>query len=877
MKKNTIFLFILFLANVIFGQEKYLDNFYSDELQLFGISRKEQSMDEELSEKRKAPEYFKNGYNQRRNPGYSLDYWDKKVGEFSIVYNPSQVKFPTQFGFSTSLWDYYPKLDKSYALKFHLKVENAEDLSTEWQIQLIDNAGVVAQGQLNGVNVQGEWSEIALPLKSLELSDNFNFEAIQLVLIESPKFNKKSVVKFDFVRWENSQSEVIGLTDKTIAQWIEDQKATKERRIELGFEAAAKKAHRVTVSAFAMMYLNKDLAQANQILRDFIKEDKLDSWDLYGTPAYIRFYYWFSSRVGKFPGRLEPETEKILLEHIWDRTKDKNDIHWAKNSSTWWLDGSENHDMNAKVCNLVSSRIFMNEPDFKDRVYPNYGFGGGYKYGGTGYYGKGVDPKSRHDGGRANLSDGKKYTAKDHYEAWLRFMKEYFRERARYGFFVEECSPTYSKHVMNMVDIVHTYSGDEELHKIVDNFVTLYYADWIQTSSSGLTGGPTKRQTNVGGYDSNRGLISFHLGGIANAGIWNYWNNISGYEMPEVLQKMALDRSGMGKFVYMSRGIGESEERPFPKGTERSLVCKQQSRFLKYTYVTPHYSLGVQMDHPMAIQSHLSKWGFQGLIVAEDPGARILPVAYPLEKVGRTKPVRGTDYTYRLLDPYKNLQHENTLIFQASKNWLSLSPDWFPLEQIRADRGVFIGNSWDERLEQNGWIFVRKNGVFAAVRVVEDDEEYEEERRKGAIGTQKQFNITSNGQTMKLLEKPYEWINDRFIKLKERFSPVILHTSDNDEYSSFQDFIRAVEEAPLEVYKTVVPGHFILVFTPPGDDQPELVFNHATNEIPTVNGDPINYKHPHTYDSPFIKSNYGEGVIKIEYEGLSHVLNFEKN
>ena len=61
----------------------------------------------------------------------------------------------------------------------------------------------------------------------------------------------------------------------------------------------------------------------------------------------------FSSRSGKFPGRMKADVEESLLETLWQRTVLKNDIHWARHS-TWWFDGSENHDLNCKACNLVS-------------------------------------------------------------------------------------------------------------------------------------------------------------------------------------------------------------------------------------------------------------------------------------------------------------------------------------------------------------------------------------------------------------------------------------------------------------------------------------------------------------------------------------------
>ena len=105
----------------------------------------------------------------------------------------------------------------------------------------------------------------------------------------------------------------------------------------------------------------------------------------------------------------------------------------------------------------------------------------------------------------------------------------------------------------------------EELKKNIGDFMTLYWADWLQTGIAGISGGPkTRHHKTVGDYGSNKGMISFHLGGPANGGIWSYWNNINGYEMPQVVQMMALDREGMDIFVYRARGIGEAEEKYCP-------------------------------------------------------------------------------------------------------------------------------------------------------------------------------------------------------------------------------------------------------------------------------------------------------------------------
>ena len=58
--------------------------------------------------------------------------------------------------------------------------------------------------------------------------------------------------------------------------------------------------------------------------------------------------------------------------------------------------------------------------------------------------------------------------------------------------------------------------------------------------------------------------------------------------------------------------------------------------------------------------------------------------------------------------------------------------------------------------------------------------------------------------------------------------------------------------------------------------EPEMVFNAGNMEIPRIGGAYINYEYPMTFDSPYIKSNYGSGVISVNYGGESMNLNFNK-
>ncbi|MDP7120592.1 MAG: hypothetical protein QF395_09735, partial [Arenicellales bacterium] len=67
---------------------------------------------------------------------------------------------------------------------------------------------------------------------------------------------------------------------------------------------------------------------------------------------------------------------------------------------------------------------------------------------------------------------------------------------------------------------------------------------------------------------------------------------------------------------FLSRRPGEEENLwPRPKGNERTLMCDTESRFLRYSWVTPDYVIGTQMDHPAAVHSHSSSAArFNGVV-----------------------------------------------------------------------------------------------------------------------------------------------------------------------------------------------------------------------------------------------------------------------
>lgn len=857
MKKSVQLMMIALVCGTnLFAQEAPLD-FWDEAPRLFTVANEGQSLYHDLN--RRLAVNYKPAY-------FKADHADKQVGDLSVVYDAGKAGSAKTFGFVSSLWGGVWELDDQFSLNLHVKVKGSAPAGA-CTVALVDQAGKKAVKTIKALG-QDDWQELKLPLMEFTAESGFDFSQVTACRLKAA-LPKDALVWMDGIHFAK-EGTVIGVTDKPLEQRMAEERKTRSARILDAHERACKTMWGSPyVNYFTKLYLGRDLEEANAgILQELQKPDVLaDPWHLFKTPMFCRLYLYFSSKSEIFPGRLTAEVEKKLLEVLWDRTVAKNDIHWAR-QSTWWLDGSENHDLNAKACNLVSARIFMNEPDYKDRIYPDYGFGGGYHYGGSGYYGKEVDGSTRHGGGRANLKDGKEYNAADHYEAWVAFLKEYFQERAKRGFFVERAADGYMHHTLNFVDLVYTCGGDEELKKIVGNFFDLVWADWAQESISGLRGGMKGRHNYEGGYASITEYMRYYMGGPGNGTIWYYYSLINGYQLPAVVMKTALDRQGLGCFEYKSRGVGEEENVwPRPRGTERTLLCDTESRFLKYSYVTPDYVLGAQMEHPAAVHSHLSltkRW--HGMIFAQSPKSRVVTVG--LNETGKDEPgYVKSKKGYDMHLNYRSVQSKSVLITQQARRIFQVNPDWFPAGTMY-DRGmgVFVGDDWDELVERDGWIFVQKGNAYAAIKPILWDAEFEKEKKElaGGAGTQQFFNSSKEDTTVMIKAGAYSWVCDhKVIKLEDKFSPVIIEAGRKADFQTLENFMADVLDNPIALYKTVVPGYNVIVYTGCGAEAKEIVFNAGTMEMPTVGGEYIDYSYPMTFDSPTMQSEYKSGKIKL--------------
>lgn len=792
------------------------------------------------------------------------DFTDSKTGDFSIHYAVDKQDIGA-VGFTPGMFLNNWSLDKEYQLEMWLKFQNASKIDG-LNLALIDTEGRRAVISIDK-DKELTWLRLKIPINSLRTQANFNWKEIKSLQLEG-NFEEGFEIWFDGVKFTSSYSEEIGITDKNIVQRMAEAKATRSSRVNMAFEKAKTDGSEKDLNTyFAKLWLGEDLDEVNQTLLEiFTTEDRErqraysihDDWSLHLKPMLLRMYFNFGSTSKVLPGRLEKQTEEALLDFLWEKTKLINDIHLAR-KSTWWLIGSENHDINAKVAALLTSQIFKNKPEFSSRNYPDKGKGGG-----SGYWFHQMYANSSNKGpeGNANWADGKQYNAEDHYKEWVKFWDEYISERAKKGFFLEVASPKYMKHTIPFLMNIYDFCEDQALKKKMGMFLDLIWAEWAQDQLASVRGGAKTRW----GYEERTPMWEasrFYLGGPGDANHNWYSQAQSSYEWPEAVWRLALNRKGKGEYAYSSRKPGEEqpELQPRPDGLERTLAVDTEARLHRYSWVTPDYILGTQMDHPLALQSHLSaqnRW--QGINFVSDISAFIAPVGIEIKEDGEWK---RTDAFYR------SVQHENILITQQNRRWMQQQPSWYPSKNIyEREFGIWFHGNLDTIIERDGWVFVNEGNAYVALRPLMGEYEFNPENW-GGTGSNDLYSL--------IRSDTYDWNEDKtFLKFKDKFSPLIIEAGIKEDFNEFKDFQNYILQKSLKLQKTVAPGWYILRYGDGTAESAEIYFNASNNEIPKVNGKHIDYIPRNTFKSPFIKSAYNSGIIEINVDGLREVWDFNE-
>ena len=429
--------------------------------------------------------------------------------------------------------------------------------------------------------------------------------------------------------------------------------------------------------------------------------------------------------------------------------------------------------------------------------------------------------------------------------AFSDYFKRFARERAAQGLLVE-CNSGYNKYTLGGWYNLADFADDPVLRRRFAMLLDLFWADWATEQINGVRGGSRHRcypgvdSTSGSGMD---GLAWFHFGlGRGKSQHPSHMCGATTFWRPSpVVADLALDVAGRGVYEYISRRPGRAQQRkdgaplpnyvsdpahPFfvPQGIYQ--LQPEGGGLLRYSYCTPDFIMGTSMvearpkEDWTAISSQ-NRW--EGVIFAGHPTTRIF--VQPLT------PKRGSVYNANW-----SAQMRGVLIVQRLKTSNAQGQRvWFDASLRRAER--------------DGWIFTEAPRAFAAVRVVngpsvwEPDTVEQHRNKKGATDTG-------------------EWL-----KCNDEFSPVIIEIARKTDGRNFAEFQAVILDNPLKWENRRLDYTSRL-------NKTTLTFFADYSRPPLVDGAPANYAPPKVYDSPFIQSDFGSGVVTIRKDGRKLVLDF---
>lgn len=426
-------------------------------------------------------------------------------------------------------------------------------------------------------------------------------------------------------------------------------------------------------------------------------------------------------------------------------------------------------------------------------------------------------------------------TAAEHYLAWNEYFVVYCRERARKSPCIEMMSDDYNatliKGFYNFYDF-----GDPQVRRSAGLLLDLYFAYWAQEQIDGVQGGGRSRIYFYMGLRQNRKhgnapLAWFYFGIGKQPAVYGHDMDaaLSDYRPPAVVADIALDVSGRGRYEVRQRpqGLGVTG-RPMKTAVTKvpSKMRTDGGGILRYSYCDPAFIIGTPMTkaRPLidwAAISAQNRW--QGVIFAGEKGGRIVPIVRP--KDNRVA-----------MNAQWSVQSKGCLITQKLK-----------YHKGGAEMIVWMSKKGlSAPVHEDGVVFVETDGAYAAIRVA-----------KGGF----------KWMTGKFKTDHFIPANSTMI-LNEEYAPVILEVMAKRHVNSFDAFKAMVKactvsmNGPVLKYKTIY-----------GE---QLTFDTSTKEVPTINGNPVNYAPKKVFESPFLNADYNSGIVTISKGKRKTVLDFER-
>lgn len=429
------------------------------------------------------------------------------------------------------------------------------------------------------------------------------------------------------------------------------------------------------------------------------------------------------------------------------------------------------------------------------------------------------------------------------------YLKDWINRRLKMGM-GEYDSVSYYGIDIGGLSILYTFASDPTAKSMAFDMLDYLFADMAVDSLEANIGGAHARTYADSPDTLLFGMSNYAADFLFNTSIWHVDEAyttvqvqaglvpISSYRPSDAVYAIALDRDK--RF--------DNKERKAIYTIPDSYSDASQS-IKKYTHVTPEYTLGSVQQQEIAVFDNMHFQGMQeipwSLTFGKSMGAVIFD-SHP--------GVNETDSSYfignRGIIDYKYFQESNVVLGMhkiTNASMPQFTHFWIPkayFDEVVDGTGC------------NGWIFIRKDGAFAAIKML----------RNGSVTNVVQYSWTKSGK----------WA-DIEAKINSANTAFICEAADSTEFSgTFEDFKAAIlsNEASNPITYVINNGYYIQY---KGLNGKTLKLNYNTDER-DINGTPVDFNayKSHEVVNPggtnYVSADWNTGVITIAYGSLSRTI-----
>lgn len=516
-------------------------------------------------------------------------------------------------------------------------------------------------------------------------------------------------------------------------------------------------------------------------------------WTFFAITDYVRILYLFHARSPHFPGRLKPDTEAAMKEALWMWVRGESRIADTGPEDQFLLLGTENHDLNRRPPGYLITAFLAEDSAYRDR----------------------------------KLDDG--HSVAEHAAAYTAYFREWPRNRARNGLWIEIGSTTYQKYSWPALFNLHELSPDPIIRHRFGLLLDLALIEEAQISVRGRRGGGLSRAEGDGNSFATYKNLLYARASQPAGSSHSRVIETSRYQAPAaaiLLEKRAFPAAE--SFAIRNRVLGELQTRG--KDGEAQRIAPD-SALVNYAWRTPHYLLGSTLQNPAIEYAGISRQKRWCGMLFDDPSATtVASIGTSIEQTRGGRPQ----------DSFWSVQHENVLILQriaTNKENGSYSTGKIGL---RFDTPGF------EILDEDGWIFASNGKAFAGVKFLDGGHQWDKTR---TIASPAEF--TGSGDTGRIL----------------------LHGGDITTHGSFARFRESLRGNMLVVTTDEVDYQF-------GERNRHLVmflYNVTARKsfkLPSINGSPIDLRPSAVYRSPYLNGDSDSDRIRVAVGPVRQVLDF---